>query len=273
MGTSGAYGGSPGMNRVRNLTQEWLDGGGGNSNGNPLVPPVPTPPPPNLAENRPVPAPAPVTTALVGIIRSLGRGLTSSSGRGGGGGAGGGGSAGGGSSGGGGGRSRSRASTAGGRALGGVYGVRTGNAAAVGELGLDLGELAGLTRYQQAQRILDAAMGPRGDVLDSEMREANAAVVLWALSEEIAPAPVEMANRWVVEYVWQMWITESGPTMQLRSGEGFDRVRAEQEMRAALEATVAARELPSGRPLTSADFKSAIDGALSSLRRISGTAA
>jgi hypothetical protein len=116
-------------------------------------------------------------------------------------------------------------------------------------------------------------MGPRGDVLDSEMREANAAVVLWALSEEIAPAPVEMANRWVVEYVWQMWITESGPTMQQRSGEGFDRVRAEQEMRAALEATVSASELPSDRPLNSADFTSAIDGALSSLRRISGTAA
>lgn len=271
MGTSGAYGGSPGMNRVRDLTQEWLDGGGGDTSGNPRVPPVSTLPPPNLTDDRPIPAPAPVTPALVGIIRSLGRGLTSSSGRGGGGGAGGG-SAGGGSSGGGG-RSRSRASTAGGRALGGVYGVRTGNAAAVGELGLDLGELAGLTRYQQAQSILDAAMGPRGDVLDSEMREANAAVVLWALSEEIAPAPVEMANRWVVEYVWQLWITESGPTMQLRSGEGFDRVRAEQEMRAALEATVAARELPSGRPLTSADFTSAIDGALSSLRRISGTAA
>lgn len=267
MGTSGAYGGSPGMKRVRDLTQEWLDGGGGDSNGNP---PVSTPPPANLTDDRPVPAPAPVTPALVGIIRSLSRGFTSSRGRGGGGG--GGGSAGGGSSGGGGGRSRSRASTAGGRALAGVYGVRTGNAAAVGELGLDLGELAGLTRYQQAQRILDAAMGPRGDVLDSEMREANAAVVLWALSEEITPAPVEMANRWVVEYVWQMWITESGPTMQLRSGEGFDRVRAEQEMRAALEATVAARELPSGRPLTSADFTSAIDGALSSLRRISGTA-
>lgn len=272
MGTSGAYGGSPGMKRVRDLTQEWLDGGGGDSSGNPLVSPVPTPLPPNPTDDRPAPSPIPVTPALVGIIRSLGRGLTNSSGRGGGGGAGGG-SAGGGSSGGGGGRSRSRASTAGGRALGGVYGVRTGNAAAVGELGLDLGELAGLTRYQQAQRILDAAMGPRGDVLDSEMREANAAVVLWALSEEIAPAPVEMANRWVVEYVWQMWITESGPTMQQRSGEGFDRVRAEQEMRAALEATVSARELPSGRPLTSADFTSAIDGALSSLRRISGTAA
>ncbi len=271
MGTSGAYGGSPGMKGVRDLTREWLDGGGGDSNGDPPVPPVPTPPPPNPTDDRPVPPPVPVTPALVGIIRSLGRGL--SSGPGGGGGAGGTGGAGGGSSGGGGGRSRSRASTVGGRALGGVYGVRAGNAAAVGELGLDLGELAGLTRYHQAQRILDAAMGPRGDVLDSEMREANAATVLWALSEEIAPAPLEMANRWVVEYVWQMWITETGPTMQLRSGEGFDRVRAEQEMRAALEATVAARELPSGRPLTSADFTSAIDGALSSLRRISGTGA
>lgn len=116
-------------------------------------------------------------------------------------------------------------------------------------------------------------MGPRGDVLDSELRKANAAVVLWALTEEVEPTPVEMANRWVVEYVWEAWITESGPTLQEHTGDGYDRVRAEQEMRAALEATVSAHELPADRPLTSADFTTAIEGALSSLRRISGSAA
>jgi hypothetical protein len=140
-------------------------------------------------------------------------------------------------------------------------------------LGLDLGQLAGLSRYQQAQRILDAAIGPRGDVLDSELRKTNASVVLWALTEEVEPTPVELANRWVVEYVWEVWITESGPALQEHSVEGSSRVRAEQEMRAALEATVSARALPEDRPLTTADFTAAIDGALSSMRRISGSAA
>ena len=172
-----------------------------------------------------------------------------------------------------GGRSTARASTVGGRALGGAYGARTGTAATLGELGLDLGELAGLSRYQQAQRILDAAIGPRGDVLESELRTTNASVVLWALTEEVEPTPVELANRWVVEYVWEVWITESGPALQEHSADGNDRVRAEQEMRAALEATVSARALPEGRPLTTADFTAAIDSALGSLRRISGSAA
>jgi hypothetical protein len=36
---------------------------------------------------------------------------------------------------------------------------------------------------------------------------------------------------------------------------------------------VAARGLPDDRPLTSADFTSAIEGALGSLRRVSGGAA
>jgi len=161
----------------------------------------------------------------------------------------------------------------GGRALGGAYGARTGNAATLGELGLDLRELAGISRYQQAQRILDAAIGPRGDVLESELRTTNASVVLWALTEEVEPTPVELANRWVVEYVWQVWITESGPVLQEQSADGNDRVRAEQEMRAALEATVSAHALPEGRPLTTADFTAAIDSALGSLRRVSGSAA
>jgi hypothetical protein len=133
--------------------------------------------------------------------------------------------------------------------------------------------LSGLTRYQQARRILDAAIGPRGDVLDSELRATNAAVVLWALTEEVEPTPVELASRWVVEYVWQMWITETGPTLQEHAAEGQDRVRVEQEMRAALEATVSANALPDDRPLTISDFTAAIEGALGSLRRISGSAA
>ena len=262
MGTSGAYGGSPGWKRVKDETQQWLNsGGGGGADG----PPAPPTPPTDTPEQRPpIAGPPSITPALASIISALGRALTSG---GGGGGGGGGGLTVGGR------RSIDRASRVGGRALGGAYGARTGTAATLGELGLDLAELAGLSRYQQAQRILDAAIGPRGDVLESELRKTNAAVVLWALTEEVEPTPVELANRWVVEYVWEVWITESGPTLQEHSVNGNDRVRAEQEMRAALEATVSAHALPEDRPLTTADFTAAIDGALSSLRRISGSAA
>ena len=262
MGTSGAYGGSPGFKPVRDQTQQWLgagapgSGGGDGLPGPPVLPPGPPMPP------RPVPGAPSVGPALARIIAALGAAL-----------AGGGGGHGGAGILTGGGRSTVRASTAGGRALGGAYGARTGSAAALGELGLDLGELAGLSRYQQARRIVEAAIGPRGDVLDSELRQANASVVLWALTEEVEPTPADLANRWVVEYVWEVWVTESGPLLQEHSADGGDRVRLEQEMRAALEATVTVHALPEGRPLTTADFTAAIDSALGSLRRISGSAA
>lgn len=258
MGTSGAYGGSPGWKPVRDQTQEWLgSGAAGSGGGNDGAPPPDAVEPPPLT-----PRPPTINPALARIIALLGIALTS-----------GGGVRGGGGALTGGGRSTGRSSTVGGRALAGAYGARAGSAATLGELGLDLGELAGLTKYQQAKRIVDAAIGPRGDVLESELRQANASVVLWALTEEVEPTPTEMANRWVVEYVWEMWITESGPILQEHSTDGSDRVRAEQEMRAALEATISAHALPEGRPLSIADFTAAIDSALGSLRRISGSAA
>jgi hypothetical protein len=263
MGTSGAYGGSPGFKRVRDQTQLWLGvgaaGSGGGGDG-PPGPPVAPPSPP--VSSPPVPGAPPVGAALARIIAALGAALA---------GGGGGREAAGTLTGGG--RSTARASTVGGRALGGAYGARTGSAAALGELGLDLGELDGLSRYQQARRIVEAAIGPRGDVLDSELRQANASVVLWALTEEVEPTPADLANRWVVEYVWEVWVTESGPLLREHSADGSDRVRLEQEVRAALEATVSVRALPEGRALTAADFTAAIDSALGSLRRIAGSAA
>ena len=267
MGTSGAYGGSPGWNKVRDQTREWLDSGGGGGEGD-GSPPPPVPPPETPEAEPAIPRPT-ITPALAGLISRLG-GLLA-----GGGGRGGGGDGSGGRPSGAEGRSTGRAARVGGRALGGAYGARTGSAGALGELGLDLGELSGLTKYQQAKRILDVAIGPKGDVLDSELRKTNAEVVLWALSEEVEPTPADMANRWVVEYVWQIWLTESGPILQGHSGAGYDRLRAEQEMRVTLEALVSARTraLPEDRPLTSADFTAAIEGALASLRRISGSAA
>lgn len=274
MGTSGAYGGSAGARNVRDRTRDWIGSGGaagGGAGGGEApspAPSIPSPPPEPPTADRPPPPRPTVPPALGKVISSLSALLANGGvGGGGSGGAGGGGDSFGGS---GGRRGAARAARVGGRALGGAYGARTGGAAAVAELGLDLGELRGLSRYEQAKRILDAALGPKGDVMDSELRKTNAEVVLWALNEETAPTAVDLANRWVVEYVWQTWITESGPLLQ---GLGANRARVEEEMRAALEATVTARALPDDRALMAADFTEAITSALESLRRISGTAA
>ncbi len=161
MGTSGAYGGTPGWVGVSDQTEEWLAGGAGadaaggaaaggaagggepgDRRGADAAPPA-----------RPaIPAIAP---AAESVLRALARSLagpgsagapvrsrrsaspTARSANG---------------------RSVSRASTAGARALAGAYGVRTGTPAPVAELGLDLDELLGLPRHEQARRIVDAAL-------------------------------------------------------------------------------------------------------------------
>jgi hypothetical protein len=270
VGTSGAYGGSPGWSGVGQQTQDWLDSGAGTGDsGEPVdggLPPSPsddTATQPGSARTPPIAAP------LAGLIGQLGRRLASS--RGGGGGAGSGllsrpGDSGGGSTSRG--RSTARASSVGGRAVAGVYGLRTGSAGPLAEIGLSLDELRGLPKHEQAQRILEAAMGPSGGVAESELRLANAELILWTLNEGTEPMPIDLANRWVVEYVWQVWITEAGPTIRSHSANGYDSYRVEQEMRAALEATVAGSGLPDGRALTTQDFEHAIQTALKSLERI-----
>lgn len=278
MGTSGAYGGSAGWSGVGQQTQEWLDGGAGTagpadgSSGDSDAPP-PAPPDDSTPELAPPSAtPPPLPPPLAQLIGQLGRRLSSAGGRADGPGGGGTGRAGGtgGGSGGSGGRGRSagRASSVGGRAAAGVYGLRSGTPGPLAEIGLSLDELRGLSKHEQARRLLEAAMGPSGGIAESELRLANAELILWALNEEAEPTPLDLANRWVVEYVWQAWITEAGPTIRNHSANGYDSLRVEQEMRAALEATVVASGLPDDRPLTTQDFEQAIQSALKSLERI-----
>lgn len=267
MGTSGAYGGSAGWSGVGKQTEEWLDGGAG-------VASAESDPQSSDESSQSHPSDQPtITPQLAALIRQLSRRLSTSGG-------GAGGSTGGGGIGGSGGaspgtrgrgRSTARASSVGGRAAAGVYGLRTGAAGPLGELGLSLDELSGLPKHEQAQRLLDAAMGPSGGVAESELRKASADLILWALSEDTEPAPIDLANRWVVEYVWQVWISEAGPVIRNHSANGYDSYRVEQEMRAALEATVAARGLSTDRPLTPRDFEQAINSALKSMERIGGT--
>lgn len=280
MGTSGAYGGSAGWSGIGDQTQEWLDSGAGagssgpggdggdGGDGDPADPPSHDDAPPSTPGDRP-----PISPPLATLIGRLGRRLATSRGGGSGGsGVGGGGAPrGAGTQGGGRGRSTARASSVGGRAAAGVYGLRGGQAGALGELGLSLDELRGLPRHEQAKRLLEAAMGPSGGVTESELRLANAELILWALNEESDPSPIDLANRWVVEYAWQVWITEAGPTIRAHAANGYDSRRVEDEMRAALEATVGASGLPDDRPLTASDFESAIESALASLERIGAT--
>lgn len=261
MGTSGAYGGTPGWEGVAQQTQDWVSAGGAGVGGGPSDSP-------KEANTASADSQSP-SEAVAAVLGALGAAFSggASSGRA---------------------RARSRrrsdarsttarnrrdvgqAAVVGGRAVSGSYGLRSGLAAPLEDLGLDLGALAALPLHEKARRLVDAASPPSGDVNESELRVVNANVILWALTEEVGPTPLELANRWIVEYAWSVWITESGPVLTKHTAEAYDRAQAEAEMRAALEARVVAHGLPEGRPLSSNDFSTAIAGALDALGRIGG---
>lgn len=239
MGTSGAYGGTSGWGGIGSGTQDLIDTGE-----------VGGPDAPGTAQGDPQ-----LNPQVSRIIRRLGGQLAAGGGGGGGGG---------------GGRSATRAASVGGRAVAGVNGLRNGSPAALAELGLSLSDMNGLDQWQQAQRLQEVATGASGEVTDSELRLANAEFIVWALDQEVAPTPVELANQWVVEYVWQVWVTEAGQRLTEKVDSTAERISYEAQMRAGLEVVVSASGLPDDRPLVAADFESAISDAIGRLHNIEG---
>lgn len=270
MGTSDAYGGSVGWSNTRIDTSDWLgggtgagsgEGGGGGDNG----PPGDTPQPPPNGEPSPPdridPAVARILAGVAGrLVAALG-GASSPRGslgheagnRGGGGG---------GQRG-----ARGRAATSGGVALAGAYGLRAGDAGAVADTGLSLAELGGLSPFQQAQRIVDAASGSSALVEQDELREVNANFMWWSIEQEEPPPPVELVKAWVTEFVYRTWLTEAGSVLRDGTRDGAATHALEREVRVTLEAATSRVDLPTVG-LRAADFQGAIRQLLGTLARI-----
>lgn len=270
MGTSGAYGGSPGWDGVRDQTNDWIGtnpspSGGGNSGGDRPAPAEGPPP----SDASPAPLRPFLDPRVVGILQQIGRvlGSTISAGSEGGRGR----AAGGTGGGGGGGRSRSGASASGGAAAAGAYGARAGEGASVADLGLTLADLEGLSPYQRAKRIVDAASGPGALVDQSEVRQVNAEVVLWCLTQEEQPSPADVVRRWVLEYVWQVWLTEVGGELRDGTRDGKDSFQLERLVRSTLEASMGSVSLPPDG-VRAMDFQNAIEQLIGRLERIFGEA-
>jgi hypothetical protein len=180
---------------------------------------------------------------------------------GGGGGAGGAATSGGGSSRRGSGRSRAAASGAGGRAVGAGYALRAGDATTLAALGLDLGELQGLDAFSATERILDQLVPATGSIADGEMRKA-AANALLELLDSTGPVDGAAAMRmFIVEYIYEIAITEIGHQLRDGSRDGASTVGEEELVRDYIRARVDQIELPNDA-VTPAQFEAAISAGL-----------
>ena len=264
MGHIGSYsgsGGKPGKD-LRDGVGEWLD----------QLPADPAPSQPDQEQPRLDPD---VLLNVVQLLRPRSGGGSGGGGSAGGGGGGGGTGGGGSGSRSGGGPRRSAAGSAGsaGRAAAAAYAFRAGDAAALEQLGLDYGELTALgDSIQVARRIVEAACGPRANstIEDHEQRLIAAEVAEWVVGEEgdgYVPTPEEIVRKTIAIIIAGEALVETGEiTNQHDQGEV-----AESEIRDAAEA-LADRATLSVEGVTEAEFTSAIESGIETLRKIKGAA-
>lgn len=184
------------------------------------------------------------------------------------GGGGGGGGAGGGQGGGGGrapsGRSRARAASVGARVLSAGLAYQRGDAATLQSLGLDLDELRSLSSLRRANAILNAIVGADGGIEETEMRRVNARVLREMLGNGLdGPAAVRL---FIVEYVMQVWASETGEAMRSGSRPATASRESERQLRGAL--TAKARQLQIAASSTAAELRSSISSSLGLMRRL-----
>jgi hypothetical protein len=282
MGTQNAWGGSRGRDwsRVRDDAEalvanptsgnaeallpqlgsalDWFDSADGD------VPPADGAPPPGGASVPPIAAPLPAGPTWSSHLRLSGGG-------GGGGGTGGTRSSGGRSSGSGGtsrggGRSRARAASVGGRALAAASAYQRGDAETLQSLGLDLDELRSLSGLKRINAILNATVGADGGIEDTELRKVNVRVLKSMLTDDING--VEAVRLYIVEYVMQVWASETGEAIRNGQHAAGSTAQSERQLRGALAAR--ARRLTIAASSTAAEFRDAIASSMTYMRRLMG---
>ncbi len=238
MGTSGSYAGSGGgWGNLREELDDWLD----SLPNAPEAPASPSaePSPPGQVEERPDQPNEAVLEMLRPLATTLlsgGRGSADGPSGGSGIGVGGRRAPGGGRSPSGTGRSRARVGRVGGRLAAGIGALRTGDAAVLAELGLSLAELRSLDPVRQAQRLLAAATEETTATTleEEEVQTAANRTAIWALTERPPPEIEEVIRRFIVEYVYEVFLTEGGTILRSGGRDGVGAVAAEDRVKATI---------------------------------------
>lgn len=155
------------------------------------------------------------------------------------------------------GRSRQRAARVGAGVAAAGYALRSGDAAALRRLGLDLAALVTLSPRRQAQRIIDALAGTAATIADGEITRASSSMIIWLLEADTPPTAAETIAFFATETVYQIMLTELGSEMRDGSRDGAGTALAEDELHDVIEARVASLKIEGD--LVDAD---ALDGAL-----------
>lgn len=105
-------------------------------------------------------------------------------------------------------RQVTRGAARGGAALGAAYAVRSGDAAYLEELGLDLTRLRGLSPIRQCAEILDAVLGEGSHPDELALRKASLGALKDILATDEPPDEVTALRSFVVSYVFELSLVE-----------------------------------------------------------------
>jgi hypothetical protein len=164
------------------------------------------------------------------------------------------------------GRSRQRAARVGAGVAAG-YALRSGDAAALRRLGLDLAALVTLSPRQQAQRIIDTLAGTAATLADGEVNRAASTMIIWLLEADAPPTAAETVSFFATECVYQIMLTELGSEMRDGSRDGAATVVPEDELRGVIEARVAGLKIE-GDSVDADELEGAISEVLEFTRRV-----
>lgn len=119
----------------------------------------------------------------------------------------------------------------GGAAIGGAYALRSGDAAGLRELGLDLGQLSQLSPRLQLAKIIDATIGEAGHPDDYALKRATIEHLKTVLLAETPPPPEVSIRSFVAEWIFQQSLVElqAARTARGRTPQQVD--KAERQLR------------------------------------------
>lgn len=272
MGTKGSYtgGGGAAGGDLRQEITNWLDSPPPSLPGDDREP-LDRPPPENRPERPPLPPESLLPT--IGLFRPRPSGGGDGPGGMGGGGGGVSPGAGGGGRGGGAQRSTARSSSRAGRAAAAAYALRTGNATALAELGLDYDRLrASDDPIDVTRQIVSAVCGPLpdGTIEDDEERRAAAEIAQWVLEANeggAPPDPSEIVREAIATLIFEAATTETAATLRNSDHSVAITLETERQMRNTARVLADRAELTATGP-TPAELERAIEQGIETLRAI-----
>ena len=172
-------------------------------------------------------------------------------------------------------RSAARSASTAGRAAAAAYAFRSGNAAALGELGLSYSALQVIDDpIDVTRQIVEAACGPlsNGTIEDDERRIIAAQIAQWVLEENeggAPPDPVEIVREAIALIIFEASTSETAAKVRDGNRPPAATRDIERQIRDSADALAQRAELSPDGP-TPAEFGRAIERGIESLRKIWG---